>query len=127
VGGTSPEETDRLITEALARRDVEAVVDLFEPDGVFIDPDSGAEFRGHEAIRDAVAALLESEAQVEGSPPQVFVAGDIALVLSGWTMEVTGPDGELLRQSGTATDVMRRQPDGTWRYVIDNPRGAAST
>ncbi len=34
-----------------------------------------------------------------------------------------GPDGELFRQAGTATDVMRRQDDGTWRYVIDNPAG----
>ncbi len=33
------------------------------------------------------------------------------------------PDGEQLRQAGTATDAMRRQADGTWRYVIDNPAG----
>ena len=26
-----------------------------------------------------------------------------------------------------ATDVARRQPDGTWRCVIDNPHGAART
>jgi ketosteroid isomerase-like protein len=38
-------------------------------------------------------------------------------------METTGPDGERILQDGTATDVMRRQSDGTWRYVIDNPGG----
>jgi ketosteroid isomerase-like protein len=62
---------------------------------------------------------------LEGLPPTVFVAGDIALVISRWTLELSGADGEVSRQSGTATDVMRRQSDGTWRYVIDNPQGVA--
>ena len=30
-----------------------------------------------------------------------------------------------LALSGIATDVMRRQPDGTWRYAIDNPGGVS--
>ena len=125
MAGTSPDETDRLITEALEARNVDGVVDLFEPGGTFIDPDSGAELRGRDAIREALVGLLELEPKVQGSPPQVYVAGDIALVLSGWTMEIAGPDGETMRQSGVATDVMRQHVDGTWRYVIDNPRGTA--
>jgi hypothetical protein len=43
------------------------------------------------------------------------VAGDIGLLVVDWAV------GEL---SGTATDVVRRQGDGGWRYVIDNPHGA---
>lgn len=30
-----------------------------------------------------------------------------------------------LGMSGTATDVARRQPNGTWRCIIDNPHGGA--
>lgn len=63
----------------------------------------------------------------ESGPTTVIEAGDLALVLARWAMEVTGPDGQPIRKSGTATDVMRRQPDGTWRYVIDNPPSTATT
>ena len=126
MGGMSPEETDRLITEALERRNVDGVLDLFEPDGVFINPDSGAEIRGHDAIREALLGLFETEAKVQGTPPQVFISDDVALVLSGWVMEATGPNDQTVRPSGTATDVMRRQADGTWLYVIDNPLGPGS-
>ena len=63
MAGMSPEETDRLITEALERQDVDGVVELFESDGVFIDPDSGTEIRGHDAIREALLGLFESEAE----------------------------------------------------------------
>jgi uncharacterized protein (TIGR02246 family) len=123
VAGMSPEETDRLVTEALQRRDVDGVLELFESDAMFIDPGTGAEIRGHAAIGEALLGLFESDATVQGTPPHVFVVDDIALVLSNWAMEATEPDGQTFRESGCAIDVMRRQADGAWRYVIDNPRG----
>jgi uncharacterized protein (TIGR02246 family) len=125
MAGASPQATDALMGQAISERDVDAVLELFEADGVFIDADSGVAVRGHEQIRAALVTLFESQPRLEGLPPTVFVAGDIALVISRWTLELSGVDGEVSRQSGTATDVMRRQPDGTWRYVIDNPQGVA--
>jgi ketosteroid isomerase-like protein len=47
------------------------------------------------------------------------VAGDIALLIVGWS--IAGLDAQ-----GTATDVARRGPDGRWRYVIDNPYGTGT-
>ncbi|HEV2766525.1 MAG TPA: SgcJ/EcaC family oxidoreductase [Acidimicrobiales bacterium] len=126
MAGSTPQETDHLVEQAISGENVEALLDLFEPDAVFIDPASGTELRGRDQIRDAVLEMLESKPRIiPGPPPTVVISGDIALVLSQWTMEAAGPDGEVFRQSGTATDVMRRQADGTWRYVIDNPGGVA--
>jgi uncharacterized protein (TIGR02246 family) len=124
MAGVTAEETDRLIAEAISRQDLEAALDLYEPDAVFIDPDSGAELRGHEQIRAGLHALFEAQPRLEGEQVRVFQAGeDLALVLSKWTMTGSGTDGEAFELSGVATDVMRRQSDGTWRYVIDNPAG----
>ena len=33
------------------------------------------------------------------------------------------PDGNEIPMQGKGTEVLRRQPDGNWRCVIDNPWG----
>jgi ketosteroid isomerase-like protein len=48
---------------------------------------------------------------------------DLALVVGVWSFTGTGPDGEPVRLEAKNADVLRRQPDGTWRFVIDNPWG----
>jgi ketosteroid isomerase-like protein len=35
----------------------------------------------------------------------------------------TGPDGARVTLTGHNGDVLRRQADGSWRFVIDNPWG----
>ena len=127
MAGRTPEETDRLVGQAIADQDIEALLDLFEPNAVFIDPTTGAEARGHDDIRAAVLEMFEANPRIEeAAPARVWVAEDIALVLSSWSLEMSGPDGDPIRETGTATDVMRKQTDGSWRYVIDNPGGVSS-
>jgi ketosteroid isomerase-like protein len=40
-----------------------------------------------------------------------------------WTFAGTGPDGTPVKLAGHSADVLRRQIDGSWRFVIDNPWG----
>jgi ketosteroid isomerase-like protein len=42
-------------------------------------------------------------------------------VIGVWSFNRTGPDGEPVRLAARNADVLRRQTDGTWRIVIDNP------
>jgi len=58
------------------------------------------------------------------SAPEVLISGDTALVSNAWTMNGTAPDGTALAHAGLSADVVRRQADGTWRILIDQPRGA---
>ncbi|GAA2416557.1 hypothetical protein GCM10010420_53480 [Streptomyces glaucosporus] len=73
----------------------------------------------------AQTALLGLGLPVTVRPRHTYVAGDIALLIVDWAIEGTGPEGERVHVEGTATDVARRGADGLWRYVIDNPFGAA--
>ncbi len=56
---------------------------------------------------------------------EALIAGDIATNYAKWTLTGTGPDGEPVSMEGTAVDVIRRQPDGTWEFTIDSPWGTA--
>jgi hypothetical protein len=50
------------------------------------------------------------------------VAGEVD-VLGVRSFNGTGPDGEPVQLAARNADVLRRQGDGTWRFVIDNPWG----
>lgn len=54
---------------------------------------------------------------------QVFVAGDIAMHIAPWSMDAIGPDGQQIQQEGLSIAVLRKQSDGEWLMIIDNPHG----
>ncbi|MFD1532559.1 hypothetical protein [Pseudonocardia aurantiaca] len=67
-------------------------------------------------VRAAVAAERREQAELlAGFTP--------ALLVVDWSLRGTAPDGTSVDMSGTAADVVRRDPDGTWRYLVDNPFG----
>lgn len=49
--------------------------------------------------------------------------GDLALVYGDWHLEATTPEGQPVTLAGRSVEVHRRQPDGTWRMIIDEPMG----
>ncbi len=54
---------------------------------------------------------------------EVITVGDLSLHIAPWVMQAKTPDGERVEQSGLSVAVLRRQQDGSWRMVIDNPHG----
>ncbi len=79
---------------------------------------------GTEAIREALSASLALEPTFDLEFNKAFEAGDLALLFSDWTLSTTDPDGNVVELAGRTTDVARRQPDGNWLFVIDDPYGS---
>lgn len=46
---------------------------------------------------------------------------DLAVLFNHWTIRGTNEDGSALEISGKAMEIVRRQADGTWRFVFDHP------
>jgi len=119
----SPEELHGLFSRHFAAGDLDALVSLYEPDAVLF-PQPGMAAYGTAAIRDALAAFLALRGTFSMRAGRVIDADGVALVYAPWTLVATGQDGKPVIMAGSATDVVRRQPDGTWRFAIDNPFGA---
>jgi ketosteroid isomerase-like protein len=53
----------------------------------------------------------------------ISAADDLALVVVQWRSKTVSSSGDVKVWTGTATDIARRQPDGTWKLALDNPYG----
>jgi uncharacterized protein (TIGR02246 family) len=120
----TPKELHRLFVEAFNRRDVETLVDLYEPDAAMV-PKPHQLARGEEAIRRALEQLLSLKGTFVLTTSYVIEAADLALLRGEWQLNGTGPDGRNIETTGNDIEVARRQADGTWRFVIDHAFGAS--
>ena len=118
----TPEELLQLITEAFSTHDVEGAAALYEPNATLVHQ-PGQVAAGTEAIREALGGLLGMRPKFSLKVNKAFQVGDIALVFSDWSISATDPDGNAVEMAGQGSDVVRRQADGSWLMVIDNPWG----
>ena len=121
---SAPEAVIERFSQLLAEGDLDAMVELYEPDATFA-PQPGAEVTGRDAIRDALAAFLAVKPRMTGTIEKVLCAGETALVANRWTLSGTAPDGSPVEMASTSADVLRRRSDGSWGIVIDDPWGAS--
>jgi len=98
-------------------RDVNALAALYEQDAVVTNPD-GSIAAGIDAIRVHLGHLVEIGGSMTSENRYAIPNGDLALVGADWTIEFT--DGRE-RIEGRSAEVVRQQPDGSWRYVLDHP------
>lgn len=47
----------------------------------------------------------------------------LAVVYNDWSLAATGPDGAAVNTTGRSIEICRRQADGTWLFVVDDPFG----
>jgi ketosteroid isomerase-like protein len=102
-----PEDLDRLFLERANAGDVDGVVNLYEPDAVLAFP-PGHLAAGRSAIREVYADLLAGRPRLTGEIRPAIRHGDIAITSTA-------------RPGNATVEVARRQPDGTWLWLIDQP------
>jgi uncharacterized protein (TIGR02246 family) len=105
---------------AVAAGDMNAILASFEPNAVMA-AQPGMTVAGTEALRGAFEQFLAIHPSITVTSQETIQAGDIALHSYTWKMSGKAPDGSPVKQSGFSTVVLRKQADGRWLMVIDNP------
>ena len=114
----TPEELGPLLERFLAAGDLAGLVSLYEPRAMF-HPEPGHPVSGTDAIRESLRGYVEAGTRVSLELSTIHTVGDVALLSNRAEVRGLLPDGEVL--STTTTEVVRRQPDGRWLYVVDDP------
>lgn len=118
---TTPAEVDRLFGDRANAGDLEGLLALYEPRATLVAGD-GALLVGRDAIRGFLAPLVEMKARIDmGAVTVVPLDEHLAVLHHDWQATLTGPDGKPTAMSGKATEVVRRQPDGSWLFLLDDP------
>lgn len=106
---SQPDDLARLLWERMNAGDLDGIVALYEPDAVLALP-GGRVATGSAEIREAFEKLLASQSSfAPGEQRPVLLVGDLALTSAR------------LASGAVTAEVARRQGDGSWRWVIDQP------
>jgi ketosteroid isomerase-like protein len=105
-----PEDLTRLFVERANEGDAAGIAALYEEMAVMAYP-AGGETVGRDAIRELWEKVLAHAPHFELEPPlPTLVSGDIAFT------STVAKDG-----TGARAQVARRQSDGTWLRLLDQP------
>jgi uncharacterized protein (TIGR02246 family) len=118
----TPEQVLKSIVDGINSGNLEALLSLYEPEAAFASQ-PGSLAHGQAGVRESLAAFIAMKGTLDLKVTRVLEAGGLALVAGNWSFAGTGPDGNPVTLTGHNADVLRRQPDGSWRFVIDNPWG----
>ena len=99
--------------DVLERFYTEDAIAVWEPG----KPLSGAE------RREAAREFLSRKPTMVAVERERYVTGDTILFVVDWTIDMTGTDGKPEHLEGVGVDVVRKSPDGTWLYAVDDAFG----
>lgn len=119
------EEFPSVFQDAFNAGDLDGLVSLYEPDAVFV-PGLGQAAIGSASIREVLAGFLAAKGRFELELKCRHQVGDIALGILEWKLEGAGLDGNSVKLGGFVAAVLRRQDDGYWLVIIDDPFPFAS-
>lgn len=109
-----------VMTTAFAKGDVDTVMSTYAPEAVVVG-EPGKTVTGNLELRTMFASYIKAGVAFTYGAHEVVIAGDTALHLMKWT--APQPDGAEV--SSLSVAVLRRQPEGGWKMIIDHPFGDA--
>jgi uncharacterized protein (TIGR02246 family) len=118
----SPEECDQLFAQHMNAGDLGALIALYEPGSTLVQRD-GRVVAGSDAIRANFEQVFARKPRIVCEIVKVVTNEDkdLAIVHNDWRVITKGDDGRTVETTGKAIEIMRRQPDGSWLFVIDEP------
>ena len=82
-----------------------------------------AVLRGLKSVLQSLQGFIDMKVKLEARVRRVIQAGNLAALVTEWSIVGTEPDGKPINLTGGGSMVLRSQSDGSWLMVIENPWG----
>ncbi|QPD06063.1 MAG: hypothetical protein Nkreftii_003837 [Candidatus Nitrospira kreftii] len=111
----------QLVT-AMNAQDLETALTLFEPGASFVMK-PGVVVSGTAGIHQALQGFMALKPKLTIETQQIVQVGDVAQYCARWSINGIDPAGAAVQLGGRSSSILRRQPDGRWLFLVDNPWG----
>lgn len=115
------EEVHAALAAAFNTGDVNTVLSMYDVSGIIV-PEPHKPVSGEVQFKEAITGILSLMGKMTIKTVYCLQTGDIAVGRSEWNIV---NDGETTI-SARGIEVMKRQPDGTWKVLIDHAFGAGT-
>lgn len=109
------------MTAHFEKADIDGVMSTYAP-GAVIMFEPGAPVTDETIQREIFTQMTAANPKVTYyAGHEVYMAEDTAVHIAPWSMKGEAPNGDMMELSGLSVAILRRQPSGAWKMVIDNP------
>ena len=119
-----PEDWPRVFEQYLNAGDLDAVMVLYEPEARFVTK-SGEILIERDRIRKVVGGMIEAKARLHSRVVRTIAISDIAQLYTDFEGTMKDDSGETVAIRSKAIEILRCQPDGTWKLIVGDPNGRA--
>lgn len=113
------EDAHSALAAAFNSGNVATVLNMYDFNGIIV-PEPGKPVSGRSNFEEAIKAILSIKGRMEIKTVYCLQTGNLAVGRSEWNIT----DGDDVKISAKGIEVMKQQPDGTWKIVIDHAFGA---
>ncbi len=113
------EDAHGVLAAAFNTGNVATVLSMYDFNGIIV-PEPGKPVSGKEKFEEAIKSILSIKGKMEIKTVYCLQTGNLAVGRSEWNIT----DGGEVKVSAKGIEVMKQQPDGTWKIVIDHAFGA---
>ena len=114
-----PEDVHAALADAFNTGTVDVVMSMYDSNGIIV-PEPNKPVSGKAKFEEAVKGILSIKGKMQINTVYCLRAGDVAVGRSEWNIT----EGEEVKVSAKGVELMKQQPDGTWKIVIDHAFGA---
>ena len=116
---TRAEDAHKTLAAAFNTGDVQTVLDMYDFNGIIV-PEPNKAVSGRAEIEEAIKAILAIKGKMEIKTVYCLETNGLAVGRSEWNIT----DGNEVKISSKGIELMKQQPDGTWKILIDHAFGA---
>ena len=117
---TNPSEAVKYFRHCILTGDLAGALSCFDKDATYIERD-GREIKGLDNIEKSMDHLCKWKPDIKGSRHKVTIVGDLAVWADAFTLKAFTPDGNPLEMNGATACLMKRNENGIWLWLVDNP------
>lgn len=116
---STPKELLTLLGQYIDAGDLDAILSIHEAKAGIVEW-SGNVAKNKQDIRKVYKDFFATNPDLNVNARQIIEIDDIAIILGDYTLDFTY-NSKLIKTHGKFGDIVRRQPDGKWLYLLDNP------